>query len=385
MSSKKFRKLCRNIEDICTEVVANSAPDVDIKARFPHETFETLKAEKLLSAYVPEEFGGHGLSVSEVGELCEILGRYCGSSGMIYAMHNIMAACIVNHHADDDYFLEYIGRIADEQILLASAHSEIGTGGDLARSKCAMETSPQGLKLVKQTPCISYGEYADAILLTARKDPDASERDQVQVIYNRGDFQIEKVSTWDSMGMRGTCSPGFIFNGTCSHDQVFPVPFSDITKKTMSPVTHILWGYMWAGIAKSTFQNASQVAQSERKKDPTGHHPSAMRLAEVQSRLFSLKNDVELLARDYEQMYALNDISVFDDLDFAIRVNNVKINSSRQAVDVALGALQICGIAGYKNDSPVSLARQVRDLLSSTIMINNDRIVENNARLLISS
>jgi len=40
-------------------------------------------------------------------------------------------------------------------------------------------------------------------------------------------------------------------------------------------------------------------------------------------------------------------------------------------------AMQAAGIAGYRNDSEFSIGRQLRDILSSPIMISNDRIMAN--------
>jgi acyl-CoA dehydrogenase len=41
------------------------------------------------------------------------------------------------------------------------------------------------------------------------------------------------------------------------------------------------------------------------------------------------------------------------------------------------------GILGYKNDSPFSLGRQLRDSLSASLMISNDRILAKNAAMLL--
>jgi acyl-CoA dehydrogenase len=39
--------------------------------------------------------------------------------------------------------------------------------------------------------------------------------------------------------------------------------------------------------------------------------------------------------------------------------------------------MQACGLSGYRNDSEFSLGRHLRDILSSPIMISNDRILAN--------
>jgi acyl-CoA dehydrogenase len=44
-----------------------------------------------------------------------------------------------------------------------------------------------------------------------------------------------------------------------------------------------------------------------------------------------------------------------------------------------MSALRACGLSGYRNDGEFSVGRYLRDVLSSPIMINNDRILANAA------
>jgi len=46
-------------------------------------------------------------------------------------------------------------------------------------------------------------------------------------------------------------------------------------------------------------------------------------------------------------------------------------------------ALQITGVSGYRNDSPFSVGRHYRDVLSASLMISNDRIAEQSASMLL--
>ena len=70
-------------------------------------------------------------------------------------------------------------------------------------------------------------------------------------------------------------------------------------------------------------------------------------------------------------------------IGFSIMLNNVKTTVSGQAVDIVQRALSVVGIAGYKNGTPFSLGRQLRDVLSAPLMISNDRILSNTANLLL--
>ncbi|HEX6632512.1 MAG TPA: acyl-CoA dehydrogenase family protein, partial [Usitatibacter sp.] len=96
--------LLARVRQLGRDVVAPNADAVDREARFPREAFEALREEKLLSAYVPQEYGGMGLDVAQVAMLCEALGHYCASTAMIFAMHQIQAACIVNHALGSEWF-----------------------------------------------------------------------------------------------------------------------------------------------------------------------------------------------------------------------------------------------------------------------------------------
>jgi acyl-CoA dehydrogenase len=57
----------------------------------------------------------------------------------------------------------------------------------------------------------------------------------------------------------------------------------------------------------------------------------------------------------------------------------LKVNTSEIALATVMSALQACGLAGYRNDGEFSISRPLRDILSASIMINNDRILANAA------
>jgi acyl-CoA dehydrogenase len=58
-------------------------------------------------------------------------------------------------------------------------------------------------------------------------------------------------------------------------------------------------------------------------------------------------------------------------------MNMLKVNASELAVATVMSAMQACGLAGYRNDGEFSIGRHLRDILSSPIMISNDRILAN--------
>ncbi len=70
-------------------------------------------------------------------------------------------------------------------------------------------------------------------------------------------------------------------------------------------------------------------------------------------------------------------------IGFAVAMNNVKTSASRLAVEIINHAMLVCGIMGYKNNTPFSLGRHFRDAMSAQLMISNDRIFGNTSNLLL--
>ena len=376
-----FDALLARLHQIGSKVVAPAADEVDRDARFPIEAFAALREEKLLSAYVTPELGGLGLSMSQICRICEVLGLYCASTAMVYAMHQIQVACILHHGISSEFFRGYLRRLVAEQLLLASATTELGVGGDLRSSICHVERQGDRFKLEKKAPVISYGLEADAILVTARRSADAKSSDQVHVLVERDETTLEQLATWDTLGFRGTCSLGFVLRAEGSVEQILPAPFDAILAQSMHPFSHLTWSSLWLGLGASAVARARDSVRKKILQSPDAPPVSALRLAEVDEVLFGMRSGLYQTMAEYEEMLATADADAFSNFGFAIRVNNVKITCSELVVDVVGKSLAIVGISGYKNDSKSSLCRQLRDAYGAQLMVNNDRIRGHNSTL----
>ncbi|HWG33373.1 MAG TPA: acyl-CoA dehydrogenase family protein [Gemmatimonadaceae bacterium] len=380
--SRSFGAL-EKAQRIGLEIAAPAADSVDREARFPSESFEALRAERMLGIFIPTEFGGGGCSIADVSAICTALGQHCSATAMIFAMHQIQVACIVRHARESEFFASYLAELADTQSLIASATSEIGVGGDTRSSVCAIERDSGSFSIKKQAPVISYGEYADAILATARRTPDSPPSDQVLVLLKRDEFTLARTSGWDTLGFRGTCSPGFMLTARATEDHILTDSFADISSQTMLPVSHIVWTSLWLGIATAAVGRARAYIRAEARKSPGKTPAASVRLAEVVSKLQGMRALVNDSVRDYEATGGEADAA--SGMNFAIRMNNLKLSCSTAVVDIVSQSMLICGMSGYRIDSKFSLGRLLRDAYGAALMINNDRIYGANAAMLLVS
>ena len=189
---------------------------------------------------------------------------------MVFAMHQIQIACVVRHLDGAPWFEAYLRDVAREQRLVASVTSEVGTGGDMGRSIAAVTPGSDGrATFEKQAPTVSYGAYADDLLTTLRRTPDAEPGDQVVALTHEDQITLEQTGTWDPLGMRGTCSPGYVVRAEFAADQVLPTPFPVVATESMVPVSHILWSHLWLGIATDAFDRARAFVRASAKRDRT--------------------------------------------------------------------------------------------------------------------
>jgi acyl-CoA dehydrogenase len=316
--------------------------------------------------------------------MCAELAGACGSSAMVLAMHHIQVACLVRHAASSPYLQQYLEDLAERQFLLGSMTSEVGTQGDTRSSVCAVERTDGRYALKKDATTASYCAYADAILVTCRRDPQAAASDQVLVLVRREDRVLEQTTSWDTMGMRGTCSPGFKLAAGGDERDVVPGSFADSSAQTMVPYSHILWASLWWGIAASAVAKAGQFVRAEARKNPGTLPPGAIRLAEAAAQLQAQRHNWLAIAQEFDLLAQRADgPQELLGMGWALKLNNLKVTASETAPQVVHKALQIIGVLGFKNDSKFSVARQFRDALSASLMISNDRITGKSAAMLL--
>jgi Acyl-CoA dehydrogenase, C-terminal domain len=232
------------------------------------------------------------------------------------------------------------------------------------------------MSLEKNATVMSYGAEADAILTTARRSPDGAASDQVLVAVLKNDYRLERLSGWDALGMRGTCSDGFVLKASGEPEQVLPAPYHEIHARSMVPISHLTWSGVWSGVAAGAVGRARAFLRNARRGG--GQLPrGAAHLTRATASLQTLRAVVAAALQRYET--AAEQPEELDSLGFQTAMNLLKVSASETALATMMSALQACGLAGYRNDGEFSISRPLRDILSASIMINNDRILANAA------
>lgn len=364
-------------------IAADHAEAVDREARFPAEAVEALRAERLLGAGIPIALGGEGATTEDLAEIAYALGRACASTAMIFAMHQTKVACIVRHGGGEPWCEGVMRRIGAEQLLMASSTTEGQGGGNVRASSAAIEPDGDSVTLERAATVISYGAEADGIVTVARRAADAAASDQVLCVFLKEDYTLERLSGWETLGMRGTCSAGFRLRARGRPEQVLAARYQEIHGQTMTPVSHILWSSAWAGIAAGAVERAQAFTRTAARGAGGQAPPGAVHYARAVS---SLRQARALIAQAIDLFAeAGEDPSRLSALDVQTTLTMLKVEVSELAVAAVSSALRANGLAGYRQDGAFSVGRALRDILSAPVMIHNDRILANLSTLTLMS
>ncbi|SOC87092.1 acyl-CoA dehydrogenase [Curtobacterium sp. 314Chir4.1] len=364
---------------LVADIAARFADEVDRDARPPREAIAAMKEHGLLAAAVPTELGGEGATLAELSVIATELGRSCAATAMVFAMHQGQVMALWRHGGVSCGVTTMIEAVR-AGALVASSTTERGIGGDARRSTCAIEPDAAGrIRLRKDAPVISYATEADAVFVTARRSLDAAASDQRLVICLPSETTLTQTSTWDTLGLRGTCSNGWTLDAETHEDRVLRDDYATISARTVLPVSHVLWASVWLGIAADAADRARRAVRKQARAAVGQTPPGALRLAELLVDLQALADTVRHAAARFDAV--ADDGAVLESSSYALAANALKIGASERVTDLVSKAMRIVGIAGFAATGPLSVARHLRDAHGAAVMVSNDRLLQNDAGL----
>jgi acyl-CoA dehydrogenase len=353
------------------KMAAEHADAVDRGNRFPKEAMDMLRTQRLLSIMVPREYGGEGANTTEIADVCYALGRGCTSTAMIYAMHQVKMACIIRHAKGNPWLETLLRRLPKEQLLFASSTTEGNNGGNIRASAAAIEITDGHVTLDRDASCISYGAHADGIVTTARRASNADKSDQVLLVLLKEDYTLEPTKTWNTFGMRGTDSVGYRLRAKARAEQVL-ADYHTIHAESMTPTASIFWTAAWSGAAAAATAKAQKFVRHVARQSGGNLPPGAAHLTLALASLSKARAMLLQAAHRFDEI--CEDRDLVGSVGYQNEILMLKVDISELAVSIVMDAMRAGGLSAYREDTEFSMGRYLRDVLSSPIMIHNDRI-----------
>jgi acyl-CoA dehydrogenase len=163
----EFQEYRQAVRELCARFGSQYWQDVESEGGYPEAFVKALTEAGWLSALIPEQYGGGGLTVTEASVVLEEINRSGANSGACHAQMYVMGALV--RHGSDRQKQQYLPAIAAGELRLQSfAVTEPTTGTDTTKIKTVAERKGGRYVINGQKVWISRVQHSDLMLLLAR-------------------------------------------------------------------------------------------------------------------------------------------------------------------------------------------------------------------------
>ncbi|WP_020389228.1 acyl-CoA dehydrogenase family protein [Kribbella catacumbae] len=341
------------------QLAREHAPDVDARARFPHEAVTALRESGLLGLTVPTEQGGLGAGPVEFVEVVTDLAASCGSTAMIYLMHVSAAMTVAADPPPGQP--ELLAALADGRALGTLAFSEPGSRSHFwAPVSQAKRGTGSAVQLAAAKSWVTSAGHAD-LYVTSTLSPDSAGGVDLYAVPATA-AGVAVTGAFQGMGLRGNASAPMQFDAIVDDDRRLGPSGGgfDLMTTTVMPWFNLGNAAVSHGLASAAVQAA--VA-----------HVSGARLqhiGQVLADLPTIRARVAQMSLRHEATgsylrAAARSIATPDGVT-SLYVLGVKALANDTALTVTDDAMRVCGGAAFS--SQLQIDRYFRDARAGHVM-----------------
>ncbi|MGC2415747.1 MAG: acyl-CoA dehydrogenase family protein [Stellaceae bacterium] len=369
--SPEERLLFDSVQALARNEIAPRAAGYDRTAEFPWDNIRGINALGLNAMFVPEAYGGAGLSYAAYLACVREISAACAATGSIWAT-NFHAMKPLIDFGDEAQKRRLLPRVA-EGAIGALAITEPDAGSDA--TGMTTRFTPQGGEIVVAggKVFISNGDVADLYLVFGKwaelgaSPSDKNGRNAISaLILEKGTPGLRVLRIEDKLGLRAQGTAALAFDDCrVRRDNLLGAPgdglrllLAALNKSRPSIAAHAL------GIARAAFEDAVAYINQRRQ--------SGRRIIEFQGIQFLLADMATDLAMCEAWLWHVAGLVDEGAADIAIEASMLKLRASDLAMRIATDAVQLYGGYGYIKDNRVE--RLMRDAKITQIWEGTNQI-----------
>ncbi|HLJ36351.1 MAG TPA: acyl-CoA dehydrogenase [Ktedonobacteraceae bacterium] len=359
------QELIAAIHELAVERVAPRAAEIDHTGEFPWDMQELLAQQDILAMPFPAEYGGLGSTELAVVMAIEELSRYCATTGLLLAVHQL-GAMPVMLAGNEEQKRKYLPRLASGEWMAAFGLTEAGSGSDAAGMKTVGVRKGDKYIINGAKRFITNGGLAQVNSVFVNTDPSKGTRGVSAFIIQKDfpGFSVGRIE--EKMGIKGSQTAELIFtdcevpveNMLGSEGEGFKIAMATLDR------TRIGIGAQAVGIA----QGALDLAVSYSKERVQFGKP----IAENQGIQFMLADMATKVEASRLLVYNAAEMVDREDKNFGKYSAMAKMFASDSAMAVTNDAIQILGGYGYMKEYPAE--RMMRDAKITQIYEGTNQI-----------
>jgi alkylation response protein AidB-like acyl-CoA dehydrogenase len=363
--STEEAQIVDSARSLARDRIAPKAEHYDRTAEFPWDNIHAINALGLNAMFVPEAYGGAGLSYAAYLACVREISRACASTGIIWAT-NFHATKPVIDFGTEEQKRRLLPRVA-EGALAALAITEPDAGSDATHMMTRFTPEGDNVVVSGGKTFITNGDVADLILVFGKWADIADDRKAISaVIIEKATPGLAVLRTEDKMGHRASSTAALAFedcvvpraNLIGGPGAGLPLLLASLNKSRPSVAAHAL------GIARAAFEDAVAYINERRQ--------SGRRIIEFQGIQFLLADLATDLAMCEAWLWHVANLVDRGADEFGPEASMLKMRASDLAMRIATEAVQLHGGYGYCKDFRVE--RLMRDAKITQIWEGTNQI-----------
>jgi alkylation response protein AidB-like acyl-CoA dehydrogenase len=328
------------------------AREMELADEYPEALVETMASLGLFGAFIPEEYGGSGLSFSTYARIVEELSvGWMSLSGVINS--HLMMAYLVWQNGTEDQRQQFLPRMASGELRGGLALTESDAGSDTQAIRTTAVRDGDDYVVNGSKMFVTNGIRGNIFALVAKTDPEADPpyRGISLFLAEKGPgFQVGR--KLHKLGYRGVDTTEFAF-----HD--YRIPADRRIGEEGAGFRYVMSGLevgrinvaaRAVGLARAAFEDSIRYAQQRHTfgKPISEHQAIQFKLADMGTKIEASRLMVRSAAEKKDRGERCD-----------LEAGMAKLFATEACQEITLEAIRIHGGYGYVNDLPVE--RYYRD------------------------
>ncbi|WP_454914773.1 acyl-CoA dehydrogenase family protein [Xanthobacter sediminis] len=357
--------LLQSVRDFARNEIAPRAAHYDATAEFPWDNVKGINALGLNAMFVPEAYGGAGLSYLVYLACVREISAACASTGIIWAT-NFHAIKPLIDFGSEEQKQRLLPRIADGG-LAALVITEPDAGSDATGMRTRFTPDGDEIVVDGSKTFITNGDVADLYVVFGKWSETADPKAAIScLVLEKGTPGLSVVRLEDKMGHRASSTATLSFDG-CRVPKAnllrgpgegLKLLLASLNKSRPSVGAHAL------GIARAAFEDATAYINGRRQ--------SGRKIVEFQGIQFLLADLASELALCDSWLMHVGRLVDAGATDIGIEASILKMRATDLAMRMTTEAVQLHGGYGYVKEYRVE--RLMRDAKITQIWEGTNQI-----------
>jgi alkylation response protein AidB-like acyl-CoA dehydrogenase len=353
------------LRDLCEQVIAPHAADVDEHSRYPEEALKALSASGFSAIHVPEQYGGQGADSVATCIVVEEVARVDASASLIPGVNKLGTMGLILR-GSDELKKQVLPSLASGEAMASYALSEREAGSDPAAMRTRARRDGDEWVLNGAKCWITNGGKSTWYTVMAVTDPDVGANGISAFMVHKDDPGFSVGPKERKLGIKGSPTTELYFEDCLiPGDRIIGEPGTGF-KNALATLDHTrpTIGAQAVGIAQGALDAAIAYTKGRRQfgRSVSDFQGVQFMLADMAMKVEAARLMVySAAARAERGEPALSFIS-----------SASKCFASDVAIEVTTDAVQLFGGAGYTNDFPVE--RMMRDAKITQIYEGTNQI-----------